>query len=286
MDMLDVNNTIFSIGNFEVTFYGLFMALGMAFGLLVACLNAKKRGLKATDILIVTCYILPLAVIGAKIYYVLFSLDEYPTFASVFENFGNGFAIYGGVIGGALGILLYSLIHKKNFFAVADIAVVSLILGQAIGRIGCYFGGCCYGIVVADPSQQWFPFATFEHGAWHYSTFFYEALWNIIFFAVLMLFLYLGKFIKEYGVITALYFIFYGIGRAMIEGIRGDSLAIGSHRISQILSIILVVVGAIAIVTIYVCKYAFKKPLKFLEFKQKDDNLAKNDENLSKNGQK
>ncbi len=256
----------FYIGKLEISLYGILMAVGMAVGVLVACLNAKKRGLKANDILILACYVLPLSIIGAKIYYVLFSLDKYASIGDVFKDFTNGFAIYGGVIGGAIGVALFCAIHKKNFFAVADIATPSLILGQAIGRVGCYFGGCCYGVEVTNPSSMWFPLATQIGGVWHYSTFFYEALWNLAVFAALMLMLYLAKFIKERGVIMSLYFILYGIGRAIIETWRGDSLMLGSIKVSQLLSILLILFGVTVITVIYVYKYALKKPIKMFEF--------------------
>ena len=87
--------------------------------------------------------------------------------------------------GGAIAIVLYCLIHKKNFLRVADVAAVGLILGQGIGRIACYFGHCCYGIEVTNPSLQWFPLSTQIDGVWHYSTFFYEAIWNFIGFIIL-----------------------------------------------------------------------------------------------------
>lgn len=256
----------FYIGKLEINLYGILMAVGMAVGVLVACLNAKKRGLKANDILILACYVLPLSIIGAKIYYVLFSLDKYASIGDVFRDFTNGFAIYGGVIGGAIGVALFCAIHKKNFFAVADIATPSLILGQAIGRIGCYFGGCCYGVEVVNQADMWFPLATQIGGVWHYSTFFYECLWNILVFVALMLMLYLAKFIKERGVIMSLYFILYGIGRAIIETWRGDSLMLGSIKVSQLLSILLILLGVAVITVIYVYKYALKKPLKVFEF--------------------
>lgn len=258
----------FYIGSFKVYFYGILMALGMGIGVLVACLNAKKRNLKSNDILILACYVLPLALIGARIYYVLFSLDEFSTFWQVFDVRRGGMAIYGGVIGGALAIGLYCLIHKKNFFAVADVVVPSLILGQAIGRIGCFFSGCCYGVEVTNPDYMWFPLSTQINGVWHLSTFFYECLWDIVVFVALMLILYLAKFIKERGVVMCLYFIFYGIGRAWIEALRGDSLMLGSIKVSQLLSILLIVFGVALISTIYIYKYALKKPLKVFEFKE------------------
>lgn len=267
ISMLGVSSG-FNIGSLRIEYYGLIMALAMILGVVVACLNAKKRGLKSNDILILACYVLPLAVIGARIYYVIFSLDKYDSFWQIFEIWNGGLAIYGGVIGGALGVLLYCLIHKKNFFAVADIAAPSLILGQAIGRIGCFFAGCCYGVEVTNQADMWFPLSTQINGVWHYSTFFYESFWNFLVFAALMITLYLGKNIKEYGVVMSLYFILYGIGRAWIEAFRGDSLYIGSIKVSQLLSILLIILGVALITTIYVYKYAVKKPLKVFEFKQ------------------
>ena len=265
--MLNVSSG-FNIGSLRIEYYGLIMAFAMILGVIVACLNAKKRGLKSNDILILACYVLPLAVIGARIYYFIFSLDNYDSFWQIFEIWNGGLAIYGGVIGGALGVMLYCLIHKKNFFAVADIAAPSLILGQAIGRIGCFFAGCCYGIEATNDAHMWFPLSTQINGVWHYSTFFYESFWNFLVFAALMLVLYLGKNIKEYGVVMSLYFILYGIGRAWIEALRGDSLYLGAIKVSQLLSILLIIAGVAIITVIYVYKYGVKKPLKVFEFKE------------------
>lgn len=258
----------FYIGSFKVYFYGILMAVGMAAGVAIACANAKKRGLKSNDILKLACYVLPLALIGARIYYVIFSLDQFTSFWQVFDVRKGGMAIYGGVIGGALAIGLFCLIHKKNFFAVADVVVPSLILGQAIGRIGCYFSSCCYGIEVTNPDHMWFPFSTQINGVWHLSTFFYECLWDLVGFAILMLILHLAKFIKERGVVMSLYFVYYGIGRAWIETLRGDSLMLGSIKVSELLSILLIAFGVILISVIYIYKYAVKKPLKVFEFKE------------------
>lgn len=277
--MLNVSSG-FNIGSLRIEYYGLIMAFAMILGVIVACLNAKKRGLKSNDILILACYVLPLAVIGARIYYFIFSLDNYDSFWQIFEIWNGGLAIYGGVIGGALGVMLYCLIHKKNFFAVADIAAPSLILGQAIGRIGCFFAGCCYGIEVTNDAHMWFPLSTQINGVWHYSTFFYESFWNFLVFAALMLVLYLGKNIKEYGVVMSLYFILYGIGRAWIEALRGDSLYLGAIKVSQLLSILLIIAGVAIITVIYVYKYGVKKPLKVFEFKE---NISQIQEQVSGN---
>ena len=171
------------------------------------------------------------------------------------------------MIGGTIGVVLYCAIHKKNFIDVADVAVVGLILGQAIGRIGCYFGGCCYGIEVTNESCMWFPLATQIDGVWHYSTFFYESFCNFIIFAV---FMFLIRKIKTRGVMMSLYLICYGTVRCIIETFRGDSLYIGPIKVSQLLSGLLIITGIILLIVIYTIKY--KKKGKIVE----NNNISKN----------
>lgn len=229
----------------EITYYGLIIAIGMALGVFIACKNAKFRGLVADDFILAACYVLPLAIIGARLYYVTFSGETY-SFGEIFRIWDGGMAIYGGVIGGAIGVALFCLIHKKNFLDVADVVAPSLILGQAIGRIGCYFAGCCYGIEVTNESLMWFPLSTQINGVWHLSTFFYESLWNLLAFVILLILLRKNKY-KFRGSSIAMYFILYGIGRAWIEALRGDSLYIGAIKVSQLLSILLIIGGLLLI---------------------------------------
>lgn len=247
--MFGFYDSYFLFFGLEVTYYGFLIAVGMALGVFVACKNAKFRGFKSDDIIILACYVLPLAVIGAKLYYLTFSGQPF-SFWDIFKIWEAGLAIYGGVIGGALGLVIYCLIHKKNILDMCDIAAPSLILGQAIGRIGCYFAGCCYGIEVTDPSLTWFPLSTFVHGGWHLSTFFYESIWDFATFLLLILLLRKNK-VRQRGTIVALYFIIYGIGRAWIEALRGDSLYLGAIKVSQLLSILLIVLGIAIILTTY-----------------------------------
>ncbi len=249
-----------------INLYGLIIAIGMAVAILVVCKICKFRNLKPDDIYLIALYVLPLSIIGARLYFVLFSEHSY-TFWEVFKIWEGGMAIYGGVIGGAVGVLLYCLIHKKNFIDVADVAVVGLILGQAIGRIGCYFGGCCYGVEVTNDAFMWFPLATQIDGVWHYSTFFYESFCNFIIFGV---FIYLIRKIKTRGVMMSLYFICYGTVRCVIETFRGDSLYIGPIKVSQLLSGLLILAGIILLIVIYTIKY--KRKDKIVE----DNNISKN----------
>jgi len=243
----------FKLFGLEITYYGVLIAVGMALGVFVAYKNAKHRGLKGEDLILVACYVLPLSIIGARIYYVLFSLDEFTNFWQVFEIWNGGMAIYGGVIGGAIGIMLYCLIHKKNFLDVADVVVPGLILGQVIGRWGNFLNQEAYGLYIENPSARWFPIGVFIENCrqtgctcggsgWHMATFFYESLWNLAAFIILMYLLRKDK-LKLRGSVMSLYLIIYGVGRAWIEGLRMDSLYIGSIRVSQLLAILLVVFG-------------------------------------------
>lgn len=243
----------FSFFGLHIAYYGLLIAVGMAIGVFIAYKNAKLRGLKGEDLILVACYVLPLAIIGARIYYVLFSLDEFTNFWQVFEIWNGGMAIYGGVIGGAVGIMIYCLIHKKNFLDVADVIVPALILGQVIGRWGNFINQEAYGVYIDNPSLQWFPVGVYiekctqegclcNGAGWHMATFFYESMWNLVAFIVLMYLLRKNK-LRYRGSVMSLYLIIYGIGRAWIEGLRMDSLYIGSIRTSQLLSILLIIFG-------------------------------------------
>ena len=237
----------FYIGNIEIKFYGLIMAFSMLLGVLLAGRLAKKRGVKSDDIFLLALIVLPCAVVGARLYYCFFYEYNY-SFKELINIRQGGLAIYGGVIGGVVGIVIFALIKKnlKLVFVLCDICVPCLILGQALGRWGNFFNQEAYGNLIVNKAWQWFPFGVFieNENAWFQATFFYESLWNFIGFGIL---LFVYNKIKQTGVTTASYLIWYGIGRLWIEGLRSDSLYIGSTgiRVSQLLSLLLVVAGII-----------------------------------------
>lgn len=238
----------------KIYFYGIISALSYLLGVVITAKNAKKRRFKPENIITLACYVIPLCVIGARIYYVLFSLDNYHNFWDVFKIWEGGLAFYGGLIGGAVGVTLYCLIHKKKFLALCDIIAPALIISQALGRWGNFFNQEAFGYAVTDPKWQFFPFAVFIDGdGWHLATFFYESMWNLLSFVVLQLVLWKATF-KENGIIAAGYFVLYGCGRMWIEGLRTDSLYWGSIRVSQALSIIFVVFG-LSWIVYYICKH-------------------------------
>ncbi len=259
-------STGFEIFGLPITYYGLISALGYLLGVVIVCLVAKKRGFTSDDIILLACYVIPLAIIGARIYYVLFSLDKFTNFWQVFKIWEGGLAFYGGLIGGTLGVVLYCCIHKKNFLKLADIVVLGLVFGQGIGRWGNFVNQEAYGYYISNENCQWFPFGVYidkcelvDCGCpgygWHLATFFYEFVNNMIIFAILTLILFKAK-LKSNGIIGACYLIMYGFCRFFVEGLRTDSLYIGPFRISQLLSLIFVICG---IVYILVCHYLEKK---------------------------
>lgn len=240
----------FYIFDFEIRFYGIIMALSMLAGIILACKLAKKRGLTSDDIILLAVIAIPLAVVGARLYYCFFYTHDY-SFTELFNLKEGGLAIYGGVIGGILGVIIFCLI-KKNFKLIGvlfDICAPCLILGQAIGRWGNFFNQEAYGNLVTNTNLQFFPYAVFieDENTWYQATFFYESLWNFIGIFLLVLAFNKSKFT---GSTTACYFIWYGIGRAIIEGLRSDSLYIGNSgiRVSQLLSVILIIIGLVLLV--------------------------------------
>ena len=262
----------FTLFGHPIKFYGIIMATSMLIGVVLACHLAKRKNVKSDDIYLLALIVLPCAVVGARVYYCIFEGGY--SFIEFLQIWNGGLAIYGGVIGGIIGIIIFCFI-KKNFkilITLFDICAPCLILGQAMGRWGNFFNQEAYGTYVSNPNLQWFPFSVFiedvcrqggclcgnQAGMWHLATFFYESMWNLIGFAILLLTYYKTK---KTGTTTAVYLIWYGLGRTFIEGLRMDSLYIGTTgiRVSQALSALLVVVGIIIITINFISMRREKK---------------------------
>jgi phosphatidylglycerol:prolipoprotein diacylglycerol transferase len=253
LGFVDNVKSTFSIFGLNISFYGLIISLGILLSAILLSYFVKKRGLDSSMPIDVVLWAIPFAIVGARLYYIAFSGMNF-TFLEALEVWNGGLAIYGGVIGGFIGICIYSAIKKFNLLELCDMLVPCLILGQSIGRIGCYFAGCCYGIEVTSPNLMWFPLSVVIDGTWHYATFFYECAY--CFLGAILLF-FITRNVKANGVSTATYFVFYGICRFLNEAIRGDSLYIGSFKVSQLLSLALVLVGFA--IYIYVIIFLNKK---------------------------
>ena len=232
----------FSVFGHRIYFYGVLFALGFTLGILYCARRSKDFGLKSDDFYDMVILLIPLSILCARIYFVLFRLDEFAgrPLIAYFAVWEGGIAIYGGIIGGILAIWLVTRRKKLPFLAMLDLTVFGVLIGQIIGRWGNFinreaFGGqteifCRMGLT--DPSG---------HTIYVHPTFLYESLWNLVLFLGLWLGVKKGK--RKYdGQMSLLYLFFYGLGRAWIEGLRTDSLYIGHTgiRVSQALSLVLV----------------------------------------------
>ena len=232
----------FSIFGHRIYFYGVLFALGFTLGILYCARRSKDFGLKSDDFYDMVILLIPLSILCARIYYVLFRLDDFigrPLIA-YFAVWEGGIAIYGGIIGGILAIWLVTRRKKLPFLAMLDLTVFGVLIGQIIGRWGNFMNREAFGaqtevfcrMGLTDPSG---------HTIYVHPTFLYESLWNLALFIGLWLWVRKGK--RKYdGQMSLLYLFFYGLGRAWIEGLRTDSLYIGHTgiRVSQALSLVLV----------------------------------------------
>lgn len=247
MDIPKVAFYLFGENGIAVHWYGIIIAVGLVLGVILGVLEAKRRGYRSEMILDFMLLAIPLAIVCARLYYVIFAPDPdmYKTFYDVIAVWNGGLAIYGGVIGGVIAAVIFKFWRRVSLGEILDIAAPSLIIAQGIGRWGNFVNQEAHGGLILNKAWQWFPAGVEIKGLWYQATFFYEFTWNVIVFVVLML---LRKKIKTKGGIFALYCIGYGIGRFIIESMRTDSLMVGGLRISQIVSLVLIAGGLLYIV--------------------------------------
>ena len=270
--------------------YGFLIGTGMVICIVISYFNATKRGYYKDLVFDIAIICIPLAIFGARLYYVVFDTSHTWTFKEFFgfneDGSWNGFsglAIYGGLIFAVLGGVIVHFWKRKKppqekatFLQMADLAFVVIFLGQAIGRWGNFANQEAFGNFVSNPKLQWFPYAVkidsfhapSETGAgWYQATFFYESLPNLIGFGIMM-WLYNGKRQSFDGFLLSFYLIWYGIVRVIVEGFRSDSLYIKNTpiRVSQALSAVLIVVGLAIILThVYLARTKGKKPFILVE---------------------
>lgn len=231
----------------NLNLYGLLIALAILLGAVLCTREEKERQLPKDTGVDIILYAIPPAIIGARLYYVLFALHEFRhNPLSVLYVWQGGLAIYGGVIGGALGLLVLSRKHRLPYLRMLDVAAPSLLLGQAIGRWGNFFNQEAHGRQVASEALRFFPVAVQIQSQWYYATFFYESLWNLIGFA--LIYWKRKSFRVKDGETVLWYFLWYGLGRMVIEMMRTDSLMLGTLRVSQGLSILLYAIAAFLLI--------------------------------------
>ncbi|MBR3057349.1 MAG: prolipoprotein diacylglyceryl transferase [Clostridiales bacterium] len=254
----NIDNVAFTIGGIKFYWYGVLIALAVGLCIFLGLKQCRKFGI-TPDLLTDYCLLtIPMAFLGARLYYVFCEWDLYyvkndfgATMGNIMDFRGGGLAIYGGVLGALFAIYLMSAIRKVPMSTMIDFAIVYIPLGQAIGRWGNFFNQEAFGTTTTLPwGMKSTEIARYlakncpeldSEMAVH-PTFFYESLCTFATFIILMV---IRKKSKRAWTTTAMYFVLYGIARFFIEGLRTDSLYIGntSLRISQVLSLVLIVIG-------------------------------------------
>ena len=241
----------FTLFGKNIYFYGVIIAVGFLIAILYCAKNAHRFGIKEDDVYDVLIWLIPLSIIGARAYFVLFRLDEYLLDPKrIFAIREGGLAIYGGVIVGTVTAVLVCRHKKIPFAAMLDLLRFGLLIGQIIGRWGNFINREAFGAQTEIFCRMGL---TSPNGTTIYvhPTFLYESLWNLLCFLFLRQFV--GKGRRRYdGQCTLLYFLIYGAGRAWIEGLRTDSLYIGNTgiRVSQLLSLVLALFSGVMLLAL------------------------------------
>ena len=278
IDTFTVDKVAFSIGTLEVRWYGILITLGIVLAFLYATWRGKtKERIVPDDVIDIGLFTVVFGVLGARLYYVLTTLDSgnYQSFVDVIAIWNGGLGIYGGIIGGCIGILVACRIKKLKWRRVFDMIAPGVMIAQAIGRWGNFFNGEAHGYAIETTTRFDFmgsvnQLSSGEGTLFHllrmsasnsnlapvvfyHPTFFYECVWNVLGFVLINLF-YKRK--KYDGQVVLLYFTWYGFGRMFIEGFRSDSLLVPgtSIRISQLIGLLCALVGTALLVTFLVRK--------------------------------
>ncbi|MDR3051676.1 MAG: prolipoprotein diacylglyceryl transferase [Oscillospiraceae bacterium] len=238
-----------------ISWYGILIVAGILAALYISGREEKRLALPEDTAMDLALWGIPLGVVGARLYSVLFRLDQYmEDFWGIFNLKEGGLAIYGAILGGLLAAHIVARRKRVRLASVLDMVAPGLVLAQAIGRWGNYINMEAYGLRVSDAALQFFPFAVEipvgQTWYWQLATFFYESVWDVLVFAALLA---MRRRLKRPGDTFCWYALFYGVGRTVIEGLRDDSLTVFNEfvRVSQILS-------ALACVAV-VCFFCFRR---------------------------
>ena len=226
----------------RVYFYGLIIAAGLMLAVLYSCRRSKEFGIKEDDLLDGVLWVTPFAVICARAYYCIFAWHEFANDPiSVLYIWKGGIAIYGGVLGAVLGILVFCRIKKIKVATVLDMVMLGFLIGQSLGRWGNFFNREAFGAETDSFLRMGLYNAYTGVTKYYHPTFLYESLWNAVGFVMLH---FLSKKRKYDGQIALGYAAWYGLGRCIIEGLRMDSLYWGNFRVSQVLAAVTCVAAA------------------------------------------
>ena len=249
-----MDRVFFSFGPITIYWYSVLIITAMIIGIYFSSRVADKNGITKDYLTDLIFYLIPIGIIGARIYYVIFNFSIFKdNVLDIFKIWEGGLAIYGAVIASIIFIVVYSKKKNKDLLLTIDTLVPYLILGQAIGRWGNFINKEAYGTITTFSKLMSLKVPSFIikgmyiDGHYYMPTFYFESIWCLIGFIMLLIIRKKDNF-RHKGLLLFVYFIWYGIGRFFIEGLRTDSLYLGSFRISQIVSIILILMGVIGII--------------------------------------
>ncbi len=258
--LLAINPIAFQLGPFSVRWYGILIALGIVLAFIVVQKEMVKRGMHRdflTDLLI---WAVPISIISARIYYVIFSWDFYKDHPEqIIRIWEGGIAIHGALIGAFITTYVYTKRKGISFWKTVDIAAAGLLIGQIIGRWGNFMNQEAHGGPVSEKFLEttiipdWIMQQMTIEGVTYHPTFLYESTWNIVGLIIILL---LRKVPLKRGEMFLFYLVWYSVGRFFIEGMRTDSLyVIGELRAAQLVSVVAIIVAlVIFIVRRYVQK--------------------------------
>lgn len=251
-----MNNVFLDLGIIKIYWYAVLILLAFLIGGKLAIDRAKKQGISYTFMSDYCFYLIPVAIIGARIYFVLFNLDYYmDNILSIFKVWEGGLAIHGGIIAGLIYTFIYTQRRGEKFLELTDILCVPLLLGQAIGRWGNFLNKEAYGPAIELAQLESFHIPQFIidgmliGDVYYTPTFLYESVWCILGFIILLI---TRKVLRsnQLGILTSLYMIWYGIGRFFIEGLRQDSLMYFNCKVAQLVSLSMILIGLFALIII------------------------------------
>lgn len=234
-----MNPVAFYIFGISVRWYGVLIGCGMLLAIILAGYFCKYRDLSYDSLLDIVLISLPIGIIGARLYYVVFQFDEYrDNLINIFNIRLGGLAIHGGIIFGVISAFIIARHKKINFLKFADVAAPSIIIAQAIGRWGNFFNSEAHGGPVSYDFIRHFPYFIQQgmhiNGVYYQPTFLYESIWDFTVFIILIIIL---RKSKKTGIVFFTYLGMYSIGRFFIEGLRTDSLMLGPLRAAQLVSL-------------------------------------------------
>ena len=258
---------VFQFGPFAIRWYGLLIALAVLLGLWISSELAKSRGLDGGLIADLLPLLVLCAVVGARIYYVLFEWRQYQiNWLEAIQIWRGGIAIHGALLGGLLAVIGFTRWKQLSFWSVMDVLMPSVALGQAIGRWGNFFNSEAFGVPTDLPWKLFIPAANrpelyFDQSYFH-PTFLYESIWDLALFTLLIVLFTRrnseGNPLLPSGAITCLYALVYSLGRFWIEGLRLDPLCLSGTladgdcmRMAQVVSLLLALAGAAGLAWLY-----------------------------------